>query len=319
MRAFRVLRLFGRLESLRQIITSLTSSIIPVANAFLIMALVTSIYAILAVNFYACRQPEYFGSFSRALFTLFQICTGDGWASDVARPLFDAAALACGDSTRVDAGGAGLGGAGAGDGGAAAAEAGMAGTLDGWAAAFFISFIVFVTWTLLQVVVAVLLDNFTAAADQEKNRKAQERAKAEGRTPVVYAIDPLLAALAHFDTSADLSARIRLLFSVLDIDDSQTLSFRELQAGLRKLRVNPTINISHDDWDVMTSYGQVTNADGELDQQHFEEVMRRQLKLYVQRQLANAMEVVSNEGSNQVAAREADRSPRPPREPRTAP
>ena len=51
-----------------------------VANAFLIMALVTSIYAILAVNFYACRQPEYFGSFSRALFTLFQICTGDGWA-----------------------------------------------------------------------------------------------------------------------------------------------------------------------------------------------------------------------------------------------
>ena len=50
------------------------------ANAFLIMALVTSIYAILAVNFYACRQPEYFGSFSRALFTLFQICTGDGWA-----------------------------------------------------------------------------------------------------------------------------------------------------------------------------------------------------------------------------------------------
>ena len=28
--------------------------------------------------------------------------------------------------------------------------------------------------------------------------------------------------------------------------------------------------------------------------------MRRQLKLYVQRQLANAMEVVSNEGSNQV-------------------
>ena len=26
----------------------------------------------------------------------------------------------------------------------------------------------------------------------------------EGRTPVVYAIDPLLAALAHFDTSADL-------------------------------------------------------------------------------------------------------------------
>ena len=48
-----------------------------------------------------------------------------------------------------------------------------AGGLDGYAALFFISFIVFVAWTLLQVVVAVLLDNFTAAADQEKARKAQ--------------------------------------------------------------------------------------------------------------------------------------------------
>ena len=34
--------------------------------------------------------------------------------------------------------------------------------------------------------------------------QSQEKAKNEGRTPVVYAIDPLLAALAHFDTSADL-------------------------------------------------------------------------------------------------------------------
>jgi hypothetical protein len=30
------------------------------------------------------------------------------------------------------------------------------------------------------------------------------------------------------------------------------------------------------------------------------QVMRRQLKLYVQRQLANAMEVVGNDGANQV-------------------
>jgi len=65
--------------------------------------------------------------------------------------------------------------------------------------------------------------------------QAQEKAKNDGRTPIVYAIDPLLAALAHFDTSEDLSRRIGLLFNVLDIDDSATLSFRELQMGLRKV------------------------------------------------------------------------------------
>jgi hypothetical protein len=41
------------------------------------MLLVTSIYAILAVNFYACRSPEFFGSFTKALFTLFQVFIGD--------------------------------------------------------------------------------------------------------------------------------------------------------------------------------------------------------------------------------------------------
>ena len=41
LRAFRVMRLFGRLQSLRQIIAALTQSIIPVLNAFLIMMLVT--------------------------------------------------------------------------------------------------------------------------------------------------------------------------------------------------------------------------------------------------------------------------------------
>lgn len=74
MRAFRVLRLFGRLSSLRQIINALTAAILPVLNAFLIMLLVISIYAILAVSFYGELRPKLFGSFTRALFTMFQVC-----------------------------------------------------------------------------------------------------------------------------------------------------------------------------------------------------------------------------------------------------
>ena len=36
-----------------------------------------------AVNFYGETSPIFFGNFTRALFTLFQVCTGDGWASGV--------------------------------------------------------------------------------------------------------------------------------------------------------------------------------------------------------------------------------------------
>ncbi len=43
LRAFRVLRLFGRLKSLRNIVAAISASIIPVLNAFVIIYLVASI------------------------------------------------------------------------------------------------------------------------------------------------------------------------------------------------------------------------------------------------------------------------------------
>ena len=154
--------------------------------------------------------------------------------------------------------------------------------LDGASAAFFISFIVIVGWVLLQVVVAVLLDNFTAAAAQEKERMAREKSKYDGRTAQVHAIDPLLAALAHFDTSEDLAHRIELLFNCLDTDDSGTITFAELAAGLKKLRVNPQVRVSEDDWDVMTCSGTLLNADEELGPQEFAQVSLLFIKLYRQ-------------------------------------
>jgi hypothetical protein len=43
LRAFRVIRLFGRLGSLRDIIAALTAAVVPVLNAFLIMFIVGAI------------------------------------------------------------------------------------------------------------------------------------------------------------------------------------------------------------------------------------------------------------------------------------
>ena len=112
---------------------------------------------------------------------------------------------------------------------------------------------------------------------------------------VIFAIDPLLAALAHFDTSEDLTERIRLLFRVLDVDESGSLSFDELALGCSKLRVKPQIRLSPHDWETMTAGIFSEPSQQELDLPQFDEMMRHQLKLYVQRQLANAMEVAGND------------------------
>uniref|UniRef100_A0A7S0QNQ4 EF-hand domain-containing protein n=1 Tax=Cryptomonas curvata TaxID=233186 RepID=A0A7S0QNQ4_9CRYP len=253
MRAFRVLRLFGRLRSLRQIINALTSAILPVCNAFLIMGLVTCLYAILAVNFFRDKNPDYFGSFFRSLFTMFQVCTGDNW-SDIARSLFP-------DQEHVDSG----------------------------VIFFFVSFHVIVGWTLLQVVVAVLIDNFTASADEEKEKAMKEKAMRQGKNVAISALDPILAALAHFNTSQDLSNRVMTLFKVLDADDSKSLSYEELASGLKKLKVQPTIHLSEEDFHMISNQRLMCDHKGELSVTAFETIMRRQLKLFVQRQLAHAM------------------------------
>jgi len=106
MRAFRVFRLFKRVHSLNKIIVAIAHAVPGVINAFLILTIVMSIYAILAVEFYFeigddckeeggdkrfltargfCAGAEYFGTFSKSLFTFFQVLTGESWSEAVAR------------------------------------------------------------------------------------------------------------------------------------------------------------------------------------------------------------------------------------------
>jgi len=115
MRAFRVFRLFKRVKSLNKIIVSIVKAVPGVLNAFLILAIVMSIYAILGVEFYQtvgqfclpesqghpkyehdkyfrtarghCAGEEYFGSFSKSLFSFFQCLTGESWSEAIARPM----------------------------------------------------------------------------------------------------------------------------------------------------------------------------------------------------------------------------------------
>jgi hypothetical protein len=105
MRAFRVFRLFKRVKSLSKILATIIYAVPLVMNAFLILAIVMSIYAILAVEFYRdldadchttkigitkygnCFGEEYFGRFGKSLYTFFQVLTGESWAEAVARPV----------------------------------------------------------------------------------------------------------------------------------------------------------------------------------------------------------------------------------------
>ena len=54
----------------------------------------TSIYAILGVQFFRYVvldgvEGRYFGTFLRAMLTMFQVMTGESWAEGVARPIME--------------------------------------------------------------------------------------------------------------------------------------------------------------------------------------------------------------------------------------
>jgi len=90
-----VVRLLKRLESLRTIVMSLSGALLPVANAFAVLLLMASLYAVVAVMLFRDLEghQHHFGQFSLALFTMIQISSGDGWATEIVRPMHNGNAL----------------------------------------------------------------------------------------------------------------------------------------------------------------------------------------------------------------------------------
>ena len=59
-------------QSLRQILVALNMSIPKMMNAFVLVCLGNAIYSIIAVTFFKDLDPENFGEFFTAMFTMFQ-------------------------------------------------------------------------------------------------------------------------------------------------------------------------------------------------------------------------------------------------------
>ena len=78
-RVFKMVRLFRRLMALRELINALSSSVVPVLYSFVILILISSIYAVLATDLFRPRgehdteTSRMFSTFSSSLFTLFQV------------------------------------------------------------------------------------------------------------------------------------------------------------------------------------------------------------------------------------------------------
>jgi voltage-gated sodium channel len=88
LRVFKLVRLVKQhCPALHVLLLALATSTVPVLYSFVILLVVQSIYAIICTQFFADEHDEFFGTFSRSIFSLFQMATGDSWSSVIVRTL----------------------------------------------------------------------------------------------------------------------------------------------------------------------------------------------------------------------------------------
>jgi len=229
-RTFRVLRLFGRLESIRSIINALSASLLPVMNAFFIMFIVLALYAILGVTLFSDMAPHAFGNLSLAIIELFRIAAGETWISEVP-------------------------------------EADEEGNVNWGVGLYVMSFILICNWTLLQVSVAVLLDNFvneTARAKDEKHVLFMEHKRS--KDSIGNVLDPLLRMLSmEYIDERDLSLQLSLLYQLLCSMTGETharlLTKEQFCDAMSRLKLEAPMHLSKLDYDTLTDLPQITVHD----------------------------------------------------------
>ena len=78
-RVLRVLRLVSAVPQLRLVVATLVRSIPSMGHVILLMSLVFYIYAVSGFHFFSDVDPDHWGSLGAALLTLFQLVTLEGW------------------------------------------------------------------------------------------------------------------------------------------------------------------------------------------------------------------------------------------------
>lgn len=80
-RVFKVVRIFGRLKKLNEILHSIAATIVPVFHSCILVAVIMSIYAVLGTSIYSEAYPEKFGSWTVTAMTCVQVATFDSWSA----------------------------------------------------------------------------------------------------------------------------------------------------------------------------------------------------------------------------------------------
>ncbi|WP_180683974.1 ion transporter [Tepidicella baoligensis] len=128
LRVLRVLRVLTIVPSMRRVVGALLSAIPGLSSIALVLLLIFYVFAVIATHLFGQHFPEWFGHLGRSLYTLFQVMTLESWSMGISRPVMEAIPYA-------------------------------------WA--FFIIFILFATFTMLNLFIAIIVNAMQTFQESE--------------------------------------------------------------------------------------------------------------------------------------------------------
>ncbi|MCK9473071.1 ion transporter [Sulfurimonas sp.] len=146
LRVLRVLRLFRLVTvvpQMRKIVSALISVIPGMLSIAALMSLFFYIFAIMATQLYSEKFPEWFGTLGESFYTLFQIMTLESWSMGIVRPIMEVYPFA-------------------------------------WM--FFVPFIFIVTFVMINLIVAIVVDAMSIINKSEEEHIVEEVQVAENHT-----------------------------------------------------------------------------------------------------------------------------------------
>jgi voltage-gated sodium channel len=134
LRILRALRLISAVPRMRAVVQGLLGAIPGVGAIIALLGLVYYVAAVMTTKMFGADFPELFGHLGRSLFTLFQIMTLEGWVDGVVKPVME---------------------------------------VHPYAWMFFIPFILLVTFTILNLFIAVIVGAMQAEHDKLEAKEAE--------------------------------------------------------------------------------------------------------------------------------------------------
>ncbi len=89
LRVLRVLRLLTMVPSMRRVVAGMLKAVPGLGSVGAIMSIIFYVAAVMATNLFGEDFPEWFGSLGASAYTLFQVMTLESWSMGIVRPVME--------------------------------------------------------------------------------------------------------------------------------------------------------------------------------------------------------------------------------------